>query len=260
MSPGTAAPRSAFYEGWVTHRRYAPVEHSFRYPIMIPLLDLDELPGLLDRHPLWSARGPAAARVRERDLLGGGDAPAAAAARSLIADRLGLEPEGSVSVLAHPRYFGIGFNPIRVYFLDGADGRAEATIAEVTNTPWGERHAYAFAGSGEGDRLGGRVAKQMRVSPFMSLDQEYECRISQPGERLEVVIRNLEAGRVRFQGTLALRRMGFSRELMTRALVSHPPQNAITLARIYWQALRLRAKGVAPGPAADRRRSLGPAD
>jgi uncharacterized protein len=238
------SPRSAFYAGWVVHRRLEPVAHSFRYPVMIPLLYLDELPRLLDAHPLWSARRPAPARVSESDLLGGEAVPAADAARDLVARQLGLGLEGPVAVLAHPRYLGIGFNPLRVYFTFGPDERAAAAVAEVTNTPWGERYAYPFGLTGTGDEIGGIVDKRMRVSPFMPLDQQYDCRITQPGERLNVVIRNLEGGRAVFEATLALRRLGFSAKLLTQAVVAHPPHNASTLRRIYWQALKLRLKGV----------------
>ena len=38
------ATGSAVYLGWVTHRRRSPVEHRFRYPTAMLLLDLDELP------------------------------------------------------------------------------------------------------------------------------------------------------------------------------------------------------------------------
>jgi hypothetical protein len=50
--PTEGIPRSAFYEGWISHRRSSPVAHSFRYRILIPLLDLGELPGLLALHPV----------------------------------------------------------------------------------------------------------------------------------------------------------------------------------------------------------------
>jgi DUF1365 family protein len=236
--------RSAFYEGWIAHRRLAPIEHSFGYPILIPLFDLSELPGLLDVHPLWSARRAAPAWVRPRDLLGRGRLRADDAAREIVADQLGTVAAGQVAVLAHPRYFGIGFNPIRLYFLSDAAGAVEAAIAEVTNTPRGERHAYAFARAGGEPEIRGTAAKRMRVSPFMSLDQTYECRIGEPGERLEVAIRTLEAGRAVFEATLSLRRLGFSRALLTRALTSYPAQTASTVARIYWQAARLRARGL----------------
>lgn len=239
-----AGPRSAFYEGWVSHRRREPVEHSFRYPILIPLLDLSELPEVLDMHPLWSARRPAPAWLRSADLLGRGREPPAEAARAHVAERLGRRPDGPVLVLSHPRYLGVGFNPIRIYFVCDAHGSAEAAIAEVTNTPWGERHAYAFARADGEPEIRGRTPKAMRVSPFMSLEQVYECQIGQPAERLDVTVRNLEAGRAIFEARLSLRRLPVSRAVMTRALASYPAQTCRTLARIYWQAARLRAKGL----------------
>ena len=53
---------SAIYEGWVNHRRLKPPRHQFSYRIFMPLLDLEELPEVLDPYPLWSARRPALAR------------------------------------------------------------------------------------------------------------------------------------------------------------------------------------------------------
>ena len=55
---------SALYEGWVRHRRIEPVRHDFRYRLFMAYLDLGELPELLDRVPLWSARRPAPAWFR----------------------------------------------------------------------------------------------------------------------------------------------------------------------------------------------------
>jgi DUF1365 family protein len=41
------------------------------------------------------------------------------------------------------RYFGHCFNPVSFYYcFDDLDQKVEAIMAEVTNTPWKERHAY----------------------------------------------------------------------------------------------------------------------
>jgi uncharacterized protein len=64
----------------------------------------------------------------------------------------------------------------------------EAVLAEVTNTLWGERHAYALSESNGGRVLTGRSGKVLHVSPFMGMDHEYEWRASVPGERLSVHI------------------------------------------------------------------------
>ncbi len=69
---------SAVYEGTVRHRRFEPVEHAFRYRLFLMYLDLDELPGVLDPYPLWSARRRGARPLPPRGLHG---RPGAAAGR-----------------------------------------------------------------------------------------------------------------------------------------------------------------------------------
>jgi DUF1365 family protein len=238
---------SAIYEGWVTHRRYRPVEHAFRYRIFLPLLDLDERPGVLDPFPLWSARRPAPAWVRRADFLGGGSEPIAESARALLARRLGRQPDGPIRLLAHPRYLGVGFNPVSFLFCHRTSGKLDSVIAEVTNTPWGERHAYVLDPDGASSvdgTLRGEVEKELHVSPYMAMDQRYEWWTTVPGDHLRLGLRNREGADVVFEATLGLRRRELDRRLMTRLLLTYPPMTIATLARIYLQALRLRIKGV----------------
>ena len=71
-------------------------------------------------------------------------------------------------------------------------------MAEVTNTPWLERHAYVlWAGNriGEPPQLRFRQPKEFHVSPFMDMEAEYDWRLSTPGERLSVGIVNRKEGR-----------------------------------------------------------------
>ena len=102
---------SALYEGWVNHSRRGPVEHSFRYRVGMLLLDLDEVPQALDRHPLWSARRPAPVRLRRRDLLGDEAVPLADAARELVAERAGFRPAGPGSGAHDASRAGRGVQP-----------------------------------------------------------------------------------------------------------------------------------------------------
>ena len=238
---------SAIYEGWVAHRRTEPEEHAFRYRVFMPLLDLDELPELLDDVPLWSARRRAPARVRRSDLLGDPHVPLAEAARDLVAERTGSRPGGPVRLLANPRYWGVGFNPVAFYYLyeDGPAERprVQAMIAEVTNTPWGERRSYVLE-AGEGG-LRGEFDKRMHVSPFMPMEQSYEWSASDPGERLNVTIRNREAdGRTIFEASLAMRRRELTPAALRGLLLRYPPMTISTLGRIYLNAVKLKLKGV----------------
>jgi len=257
--------RSAVYEGWVAHRRSGAVPHSFRYRIFMPLLDLDELPEVLAPIPLWSAERPAPARFRETDYLPGGEGALADRARELVLSRLGRRPGGSVQLLANPRYLGVGFNPVSFLFLHRDDGALDSVIAEVANTPWGERTTYVLDGErSSGERLTASFRKRMHVSPFQPMDQTYEISVTPPGDGLGVVIRNLEDGGEALVASMSLRRRELSRARMLRLLIAYPPMTVATLVRIYWNALRLRTRGAPyhPHPGAEQGRTggAGPAE
>jgi uncharacterized protein len=246
---------TAIYVGRLRHRRLHPIEHSFSYRVWMLLVDLDELPAVFDCHPLWSARRPAPVRFRHADYLGDPKVPLADAARDLVANRTGRRLGGPVRLLTMARTLGVGYNPVSFYYLHGDGGEsAQAMIAEVTNTPWGERHCYVIEGSGPTGGLGGNMRKRMHVSPFMPMDQTYEWSSGEPGERLGVRIANCERGELVFEASLALCRRELTRAAMTTVPLTHPPQVLAAIARIYRNAARLKLKGAPfyPHPKAAR--------
>ena len=237
---------SAVYEGWVRHRRMRPVEHGFRYRVFMMYLDLDELPELFDRVPLWSARRPAPAWFRRSDFLGDPEL----ALREAVLDRVeelgGGRPAGPVRLLANLRYLGHNFNPVAFYFCFGADGeRVEAVLAEVTNTPWGERHSYLLGrGAANGRVLDATMRKAFHVSPFIGMDQTYSWRVTEPGPALQVHIENRDrGGELEFDATLSLDRRPATPRALNRALLRYPLMSLQVVARIYLNALRLKLKG-----------------
>jgi DUF1365 family protein len=216
----------------------------------MPLFDLGELPDLLDRIPLWSARRPAPARFRHEDFLGDTTPPLPERARDLSLERTGRRPAGAVRLLANPRYLGVGFNPVSFFFLHGDDGAIEAVIVEVTNTPWGERHSYVLDGRSRdaSGAIQGEFEKRMHVSPFQPMEQRYGISVSDPGEELRVVIRNLQAGREVLTATMALRRRELTPARMVGLLLRYPPSTIATLARIYANAAGLWLRGARSHP------------
>ncbi len=242
--------RSALYHGTVRHRRAGPVPHAFRYRLFMVYLDLAELPGLFDRFWLWSARRPAPAWWRRADYLGPTTMPLDDAVRDAVCARTGRRPAGPVRMLTHLRYWGYSMNPVTFYYcFDGADRQLDAVVAEITNTPWGERHTYVLAREpgqelgAPGTPLTGTFAKRFHVSPFMSMDHTYRWRLSIPGRRVLVHMENSHHGRPLFDATLALRRRRLTGPALAATLVRHPWMTAAVTAGIYWQALRLWLKG-----------------
>jgi DUF1365 family protein len=141
--------------------------------------------------------------------------------------------------LEMPPSLGVGFNPVRFHFvMDGDD--VASLAAEVTNTPWGERHTYVF------DGRAGRTDKVLRVSPFLGMDDEYVCHAGVPGRSVTVHVENVRGGERVFDATLSLERRppGDLRRLRMR----YPAQSLRVLALIYghaavlWLRQRLTAR------------------
>lgn len=243
--------RSCIYEGRVRHRRYGPAPHAFSYTLFMMHLDLAELPQVFAKSWLWSDGGWGVARFRRRDHLRAAppNQPLDAAARDLVAQRLGRRPAGPITLLTHCEYFGYRFNPVSFFFCwtDGGD-RLDAIIAEINNTPWGEQHCYVLDAAGGAGPRAFEFEKQFHVSPFMGMDTRYIWRITPPAGTLGIHMDCLRDGRKFFDATLALRRTAITPGSLTRVLIQHPFMTARVIAAIYWEALRLWLKGCAYHP------------
>ena len=248
---------SAVYHGTVRHRRHSPVRHSFNYRHTMLYLDLDELPAALDVHPLYSARRPALARLRRSDHIGPADRPLADCVRDIVGERTGRRPAGPVRLLTTLRQFGHAFNPVSFHYcFDGAGTRVEAVVAHVSNTPWGESHAYVLERSGEETTLRELIDKRFHVSPFIGMDHRYDWRVGEPGERLAVHIDELDGdGATVFDATLSLRRAPLDRRELSRALARFPLTSLRVLSLIYLNAVALKLRGAPyhPHPEGGRR-------
>lgn len=238
--------KSCIYRGVVRHRRRSPVEHDFEYPLFMMYLDLSELPSVFDGRWLWSARRPAAAWFRRADYLGDPEVELDVAVRDEAERLTGERPEGPIRMLTHLRYLGYVQNPVTFYYCFRSDGgEVETIVAEITNTPWGERHTYALRSDGAAAGACGRshsFEKSFHVSPFMDMDQRYEWRFSEPGPNLRVHMRSLDGEGKMFDATLALRREEISTRSLMAALARYPWMTARVVAGIYWQAFRLWIK------------------
>ncbi len=227
---------SALYVGTVRHRRVRVQASEFRHGIALAYVDLDELPRLLGGKLVQ--HGPGVVRFRRSDYLGDDGVPLADAVRALVAERLGTAPDGPIRLLTQLRTLGHCFNPVSFYYCYDASERLRALVAEVTNTPWGERHAYVI-GAGAGRIIEGGMDKALHVSPFMEMDQRYEVRATDPAATLSVHIASHQEGERAFDATLALRRRELTARTLAETTVRHPASTLRTLALIYGHALAL---------------------
>lgn len=236
---------SCLYVGWVRHRRFEPVPHRFRYRVFQVCLDLSELATVFAGRWLWSTDRPSVAWLRRQDHFGDASVALDESVRREVERETGIRPTGPILLLTHLRYFGYVLNPVSFFYCLDNRRRLEFVVAEVHNTPWGERHCYVF--QVDPDQRPGAAScfsfrKAFHVSPFMGMQQDYRWKFSEPGQSLAVHMESFEGGTAVFDATLRLERVAISGRSLAHALVSYPCMTLQVVTEIYWQALRLFAK------------------
>ncbi|KAK8641985.1 hypothetical protein V6N13_011351 [Hibiscus sabdariffa] len=200
----------SLYEGTVWHERRRPVRHSFRYSVRYALFDLEHAPNTPPDH--------------------------------LSADeaRKFTKTDGPVFLLTIPPSVGYEQNPLSIYYCYDFEANTKLLkkcIAEVTNTPWGERVLFVF------DPNSDLVAKPLHVSPFMDMLGNWSLKANAPDQNLLVTIsvQHPELGDY-FLATLKAKRIS-PESVHDHALFFWLMPHKVAL-WIYWQALKLWWKNV----------------
>lgn len=256
---------SCLYECRVLHERFAPGGRRFNYRLFYLALDLDELPELDRRLHLLSINRANVFSVRERSLLPIAEPahrPSAGAASARLTSTLPapdgltlkqralafcaahgvpLTADARVTLITLPRFLGYEFNPVSFYFCQDRDGTPRAAIAEVTNT---FREVKPFfvplhAGAGATPAFRVRVPKHFYVSPFSSVEVEFDFHLRLPDGRLALQIDDYESGRRVLHSALVGQRVALGDGRLAWFLIKYPCLTPLVVARIHWQALRL---------------------
>lgn len=232
---------SCIFEGLVSHSRFEPVEHRFQYRLFMLFLDLAEIPELVGRGRMISDRPLGLCAFQASDHLAGmGDLENEV--RTLVEQHSTVRPQGRICLLTQLRHLGYYFSPLNLFYIYSADdGQVESVVAEVNNTPWGERHCYVLWHGNQTDpnSLKYQHPKQLHVSPFMDMEMSYSWRFQQPGDRLSVLLENLQAQRRLFAASLNLRRVELNRNQLRWMLLRYPLMTLQIIAAIHYQALKL---------------------
>jgi uncharacterized protein len=247
---------SAIYQGFVRHRRFSPKPHEFRQSLFMMLIKLDELPLLTTRFWQLSDKKLSWARFKRMDYIGGqltanqdNSLSISDAVKQKIRE---LQPDasteqGEVFLLGQLRYFGLYFSPLNLYYLR-INGHFRYMLAEVSNTPWNERHYYLVDLNNIQPH-----DKAFHVSPFSPIDQRYHWKIQPPQIGISKTLLHLESHQQNiaaatdekvFDATMVLKRKPLNQRQLSRVLLSTPIQTVSIVLGIYWQALKLFFKRV----------------
>jgi DUF1365 family protein len=250
---------SQIYAGQVRHRRFLPQKHSFNYRLYMLAIDPDELITTPSPSKLfgfaWFNVIPFVANdyIKNKTAILEKKSPA----DDLIALKRRIKNKVSqlhgdwqgerVVMLVQARCLGVYFSPANFYFCYNQDDECQYMLAEVSNTPWNERHYYLV------DLLTTDVLiteKDFHVSPFMDMNMSYHWTIkpiAATKNNLVVHIENRDnnaAQTKRFDATLQMQKQAFTAGNLMRVWLSLPAMTLKIFAGIYWQALKLFYKRI----------------
>ncbi|MBU1188852.1 MAG: DUF1365 domain-containing protein [Gammaproteobacteria bacterium] len=252
------AVRPGLAHGEVRHRRHLPQPHQLSYPQHMALLDVDRLPPLLQRSGFWSRLRRAGLGFRRADYMPGPaqhpEQPLGSVLRDRVQRETGVRPDGSIVLLGHLRQWGYCFNPVCFYFCHH-QGRLAAIVAEITNTPWGERHAYVLdlnqaEPAAAGHRF--RFRKAFHVSPYMPMDIDYCWTFTVRDQHIAILMQLYREQQCVFDAAYGLRIEPLEEKRLRQLAWRHPLQCQRVWWGIYWHALRLKLKKIRFHPHPDR--------
>lgn len=238
---------SAIYKGVVRHRRFAPKLHRFSYPLYMLFLDLDDINSGKVFTGVLGTSWYKPIRFVEKDYLKGEPGDLESRIRSKVNKLGGDFKQGRIGMLVQARCLGLYFSPANFYFcyqhIDGQEV-CRYMLAEVSNTPWNQRHYYLVDLQKQSP-----TDKAFHVSPFMDLDMAYHWKIKPPElshKRLLIHIENhaYEQNEVIFDASLALQKVNVTKQNLWKTWCTLPVMTWNIVTGIYHQALKLFCKKI----------------
>lgn len=226
--------------GWVQHRRFSPVHHKLNYPLFMASIDLDELEQLEQKVWGFGFKWWHWARFHRADYLGEGCMKTAL--QNKVHELTGTRLTGKVTAVCHLRYLGIYFSPVNFYYLYDESGEWKYLLAEVSNTPWNERHYYAVPSHPGINNKAWTHEKAFHVSPFNPISQQYVWRLKPLEQRLFVHLA-CHRQQKEFDASLSMKAQKFSSKNLLKLLIKTPLMAVKVTVGIYWHALKLWIKG-----------------
>ncbi|EWH09402.1 hypothetical protein DS2_12739 [Catenovulum agarivorans DS-2] len=247
--------QSGLFSGYVRHRRFNKANHAFGYNLSMFVFDLDQpLSAVCNKSMFFGDKWYNPVRFNQADYVNqlsavtnsSGEPLSLKQRIQLKVSELGGDWSGDkVVMVGQCRGLGLYFSPVNFYFCYQNE-QLQYMLAEVSNTPWNERHFYLV------DMQHTQTTEKVfHVSPFMTLNMNYVWRINVKHNKVLVHIENhavnhpdVADGTKLFDATLNLKQTQVSSTKLVKEAFLVPLMPLKVVAAIYWQAVKLFFKRV----------------
>ena len=224
------------FEGIVTHSRFKPFAHHFKYDATYFWFDINKFCNTFffrkNKFSLFSFYENDHGKKNEKKVL-----------YNSIIKNLELSKNikvNSIKVLCLPRILGYAFNPISIFICYDKFEEAKIIIFEVNNT-FNERHSYYCKVVGKSNEYNFR--KKLYVSPFFKVEGFYKISFKLVKEKIFLNIDYKVNKKKVFNACFKGRALRLDSKNLLTIFFKKIFQNVKITSGIYFQALKLYLKG-----------------
>lgn len=229
----------SFFEGTVYHKRYTPKVHEFTYPFYLLDIDLSLLDTLKNR--LFSLEGFNLFSFKSKDHFG--ESEDFMHNVETLLQKFGMTSSQEMHFVTLPRVANFVFNPISVLII--FDNTTPTHLfAEVHNYNGGRVIYPVKLTSNGGKNYGGKVMKEMYVSPFLQTSGEYKFFLRYEKDKLSLKVDLFDEGEKKLTASFSGKAKPFESKTIAKLFVRHSFLTFWVVTRTIWQSLKLWRKGL----------------
>jgi hypothetical protein len=226
------------------HRRNFPQKYRFDYRVFSFLVDIDQLDEAIKKSPLLSLNRLNLYSIYTKDH-GARDGSDWRSWINAMLDQAGISrAKHQIKLLCFPRVLGYAFNPLCLWYCYGDDQQLYAIICEVRNT-FGEHHHYLLHNKNHPyeDNVTAYKNKHFHVSPFISMEAEYQFILESPDQKLSIVINEYQNQELMLTATQLGQRQTVNSSQLLLQFLRIPVLSIKVMTLIHWQALKIWFRG-----------------
>ncbi len=214
------------------------MERQFSYLVFMMSLDLDELDSLSQRHWLFSRNRWNIYSIRDTDYFQAGTTLTIKdkLLEFLKSKAIDLTQISRFILVTFPRIFGYQFNPVSFYYIEDAEGKVIATIAEVGNT-FLEKKLFLIDEKDQRGWFRLKTGKNFYVSPFSKVDDHFDFQIGPRDEKWSININDENADGIVLVSTIRGEQRTFSSSRLSWYIIRYPLLTLRVIVLIHWHAL-----------------------
>ena len=226
------------YTGELMHQRHDNKAYRFSYPYAVVCVDVDTWQDQCQQAGVRANRWGLFS-LYQTDFGDRKGTPWRTWLSGCLAKHDFHQPFQRAELAAVPRFLGIGFNPLSMWYVYNEQDEVIATLAEVSNT-FGQWHHYVHHLNGEAINLQSpfTAEKAFHVSPFLPMPLHYIFKVKPPSDDYRVIIEENNA-----QGERLLTAVQTGQLCQASHLIGCLWQKGLTsfgvLLGIHWHAFKL---------------------